>query len=82
MEFKKNISLIAAGLINPCIYYLLLFQAYDRLLAQQALALNYTWPIVLVIFDSISRRRIPKSGLSLCLIFSFVRYHNKFRSLL
>ena len=69
---RRIFLLIAAGLINPCIYYLLLFQAYDRLLAQQALALNYTWPIVLVIFDSISRRRIPKSGLSLCLIFSFV----------
>ncbi len=35
------------GLINPFLYYLLLFKAYDVLPAQEALALNYTWPLVL-----------------------------------
>jgi len=37
------------GLINPVSYYLLLFEAYDRLPAQLAQPLNYTWAIVLAL---------------------------------
>ncbi|NJK63867.1 MAG: DMT family transporter [Synechococcaceae cyanobacterium SM2_3_1] len=37
------------GLLNPFAYYLILLQAYDRLPAQAALALNYTWPLVLAL---------------------------------
>lgn len=37
------------GLINPFLYYLILFQAYDLLPAQQAQSLNYTWAIMLTI---------------------------------
>jgi drug/metabolite transporter (DMT)-like permease len=39
------------GLINPFLYYLILFQAYDLLLAQEALTLNYLWPVVLVLLS-------------------------------
>ncbi len=35
------------GLLNPCLYYLILFEAYNRLPAQQAQPLNYTWALVL-----------------------------------
>lgn len=35
------------GLVNPVAYYLLLLAAYDRLTASSALALNYTWVLVL-----------------------------------
>lgn len=35
------------GLINPVIYYAVLFEAYDRLPAQVAQPLNYTWAITL-----------------------------------
>ncbi len=35
------------GLLNPFLYYLILFYAYDLLPAQQAQALNYTWAITL-----------------------------------
>lgn len=35
------------GLLNPLLYYLVLFKAYDLLPAQEAQPLNYTWPIVL-----------------------------------
>ena len=35
------------GLLNPGLYYLVLFAAYDLLLAQEAMALNYTWALVL-----------------------------------
>lgn len=35
------------GSINPFLYYLILFKAYELLPAQQAQALNYTWAISL-----------------------------------
>ncbi|MEX0942460.1 MAG: DMT family transporter [Pseudomonadales bacterium] len=41
-----RITLIA-GALNPLIYYLILFAAYDRLPAQVAQPINYTWAIVL-----------------------------------
>lgn len=44
---------LAPALLNPFFYYLVLFQAYARLRAQEAQALNYTWAIVLSIFSII-----------------------------
>jgi hypothetical protein len=38
---------VAFGLINPCLYYLVLFEAYARLPPQIAQPLNYTWAIAL-----------------------------------
>lgn len=35
------------GLINPFLYYLVLFKAYDLLPAQEAQAINYTWALML-----------------------------------
>ncbi len=35
------------GILNPVLYYLVLFEAYDLLPAQEAQALNYTWAITL-----------------------------------
>ena len=37
------------GLLNPLAYYLILFEAYDRLPAQIAQPLNYTWAITLAL---------------------------------
>jgi drug/metabolite transporter (DMT)-like permease len=39
------------GLLNPFLYYVVLFQAYSLLPAQQAVSLNYTWAIQLVILS-------------------------------
>jgi len=44
---KKPLFYLLMGAINPFLYYLLLFQAYDLLPAQQAQSLNYTWAITL-----------------------------------
>ena len=35
------------GAINPFLYYLVLFKAYDLLPAQEAQAINYTWALML-----------------------------------
>jgi len=37
------------GCMNPVLYYLLLFSAYDALPAQEAQALNYSWAIVMTL---------------------------------
>ncbi len=37
------------GLLNPLLYYIVLFNAYDLLRAQEAQAINYTWAITLTI---------------------------------
>jgi drug/metabolite transporter (DMT)-like permease len=37
------------ALLNPVVYYLVLFEAYDRLPAQIAQPLNYTWAIMLAV---------------------------------
>ncbi len=39
-----RVTLVAA-VLNPCLYYLVLFEAYDRLPAQVAQPINYTWAI-------------------------------------
>lgn len=43
--------LIIGGFMNPFLYYLMLFKAYSILPAQIAQALNYTWPIMLVLLS-------------------------------
>jgi drug/metabolite transporter (DMT)-like permease len=40
---------LLAGLLNPIVYYNLLFRAYDLLPAQIALSINYSWAIVLTL---------------------------------
>jgi drug/metabolite transporter (DMT)-like permease len=44
---RQPARFILLGLLNPFIYYLILFQAYDLLPAQQAQSINYTWAITL-----------------------------------
>jgi drug/metabolite transporter (DMT)-like permease len=39
------------GFLNPFLYYLILFKAYELLPAQEALTLNYTWAIVVVLLS-------------------------------
>ena len=40
---------LALGALNPTVYYLVLFRAYDLLPAQQAQAINYTWALTLAL---------------------------------
>lgn len=48
------------GLVNPTVYYLVLFQAYDMLPAQIAQPVNYLWPVVLLVLLAIfGHQRIP-----------------------
>ena len=60
------------GLLNPFLYYLLLFEAYDRLPAQEALPLNFAWPIVLVLLSIIILRQKIRLSSILFLLVSFL----------
>ena len=42
-----------SGLLNPFLYYLVLFRAYDLLPASEAQPLNYVWPITLSVFSAL-----------------------------
>jgi drug/metabolite transporter (DMT)-like permease len=60
------------GLLNPFLYYLLLLEAYTRLLAQTALALNYTWPLFMALLAvPLLGQRLRIQGLAALLV-SFV----------
>ena len=60
------------GLLNPGIYYLVLFEAYDRLPAQDAMAINYTWGLTLPLISALFTRQWP-SGRALALaLFSYL----------
>jgi drug/metabolite transporter (DMT)-like permease len=39
------------GLLNPFLYYVVLFQAYSLLPAQEAQPINFVWPLVLVLLS-------------------------------
>lgn len=39
------------GLLNPFAYYVVLIKAYDLLQAQEAVALNYIWPVTLTLLS-------------------------------
>lgn len=47
-QWRKRPGLyLLLGALNPALYYLVLFKAYDLLPAQQAQAMNYTWALTL-----------------------------------
>lgn len=48
---KQWMQSLLLGMMNPCLYYLLLFEAYNRLPAQEAQAINYSWAIMLALLS-------------------------------
>lgn len=66
------LRLAGLGCLNPFLYYVVLFQAYDLLPAQQAQPLNYTWAITLAILSvPLLGQRIGAKGFA-ALIVSYV----------
>ncbi|GAB4350181.1 MAG: DMT family transporter [Gammaproteobacteria bacterium] len=60
---------LGLGLLNPYLYYLVLFGAYDRLPAQEAQPLNYAWPVVLVLLSALflKQRVTVQTLLAMCI---------------
>ena len=46
---KQLAMCLFVGWLNPGLYYLVLFAAYDQLPAQEAMAINYSWGITLAL---------------------------------
>nr|WP_320010970.1 DMT family transporter [uncultured Desulfobulbus sp.] len=51
MPAKSLTRCVLLGILNPFLYYLVLFKAYDLLPGQIAMALNYGWPLVLTLLS-------------------------------
>jgi drug/metabolite transporter (DMT)-like permease len=70
IEPQDRLLAIGLGLINPCLYYFVLFGAYDRLPAHIAQPLNYTWAITLALLavpmlkQSLTRKTLLGIGVS------------------
>lgn len=61
-DWRRSILL---GALNPFLYYLVLFKAYDLLPAQVAQPLNYTWAITLALLSAlVLRQRIRRRDLA------------------
>ena len=48
-HYRERLQGLMMGWLNPGLYYLVLFAAYDRLPAQEAMAINYSWGITLAL---------------------------------
>ena len=44
---QRRARALLMGLLNPCLYYLILLQAYNMLPAQEAQAINFTWALTI-----------------------------------
>ena len=52
VNFKQDTSnLILLAFFNPFLYYIVLFEAYDRLPAQESMAINYSWVVMMVLLS-------------------------------
>ncbi len=52
LERKELTHAVLQGILNPFLYYLVLFRAYSLLRAQEALTLNYTWAVMVVLLSA------------------------------
>lgn len=51
MHPKVLLRSAGMGLLNPFVYYLVLIHAYDMITAQEAMSLNYLWPVMLALLS-------------------------------
>lgn len=60
---------LITGLLNPFLYYVVLFKAYSLLPAQQALSLNYTWAVLLPLLAApLLKQHLRKNDVAAALI--------------
>ncbi|MCU8006261.1 DMT family transporter [Shewanella oncorhynchi] len=66
---RRPMFYLVTGLINPFLYYVVLFKAYSLLPAQQALSLNYTWAVLLPLLAApLLKQNLRKSDIAAALI--------------
>jgi drug/metabolite transporter (DMT)-like permease len=69
---KERMTGLLMGWLNPGLYYLVLFAAYDQLPAQEAMAINYSWGITLALIAAplLRQRLTPGALLAACISYS------------
>ena len=69
---KARATGLLVGWLNPGLYYLVLFAAYDQLPAQEAMAINYSWGITLALLAApLLRQRLSSEALlAACISYS------------
>ncbi len=68
---REYLNSAILGFLNPFFYYVILFKAYDLLLAQEAQPLNQTWAVVLPILSIIILKQRIRFLNILALLISF-----------
>lgn len=68
---KTRATGLLVGWLNPGLYYLVLFAAYDRLPAQEAMAINYSWGITLALLAAPLLRQHLSAGALLAACISY-----------
>jgi len=71
ITLKQFFNSALMGLFNPFLYYLVLIEAYNLIPAQEGVALNYIWPVMLVIFSIIFLKQKIKALSLIAIIISF-----------
>jgi len=71
-SFKYMLKNLLLGLINPFLYYLVLFKAYSLIPAQEAQPLNYTWPIAIALFSAIFLKQKITLKILIGMLISFI----------
>lgn len=71
-RFSGLLHSAVLGMMNPLLFYMVLFSAYDLLLTQEAMVLNFTWPVTLTILSFfLLRQRIGWKSI-LAIMVSFI----------
>ncbi len=65
------VYLLFLGSINPFLYYVILFKAYDLLPGQVAMSLNYLWPVMLALLSVPILKHSLKLSSLLSILLSF-----------
>lgn len=60
------------ALLNPFLFYIILFYAYDLLLTQEAMVLNFTWPVTLTILSIFILKQHIRWKSMLAIFISFI----------
>ena len=69
---KDYLRSCVLGFLNPFVYYVVVLNAYAILRAQEAVTINFVWPIVLVLFSiPLLRQRIKLRSISAIMISFF-----------
>ncbi len=70
-KFKDLPRNALMGFLNPFFYYLILFKAYSLLPAQEAQAVNFTWPIAIAVLSAIVFKQKMKANTIVGMLIAF-----------